>query len=203
MMTKIFLGTNNKHKISEFIDILSPLDIELDSLLTTRIFNFNPPEKANNFDDNAQTKALIWARRVSLPTLAEDSGLCIYALGNFPGVKSKRFISGSDQDRNHEILSLLKRFPDEADRSAFYLCSLAFYDPMTKTRYLTQGHCYGKISSKPKGDQGFGYDPIFIPNGYSQTLGQLPSSVKNQISHRKKAIEKMLPLLQQWLKTIS
>jgi len=197
-MTSIFLGTNNKDKIKEFTRILEPLELEIESLRTIRVFNFDPPENGETFEAIAIKKAIAWADRVNLPTLVDDSGLCVYALGGLPGIKSKRFVPGTDKDRNLHLLKLLEKYKDKEDRSAYYHCALVFYDPDTKQKFATEGKCYGTISFEKQGKNGFGYDSVFIPDGFSLTLGELPSTIKDNISHRKRAIENIYPFLQKW-----
>lgn len=199
-MIKIFLASNNEDKILEFSRILSPLGIKI---ITPSDLSLNlsaPPETGKTFSENAWQKVVFWSHQTSLPILADDSGLCIYALGGLPGINSHRFISGSDHDRNLHILKLLEKYEDKEDRAAYYICLLAFFDPLSGQKLTAEGRCYGSIGFEETGNNGFGYDPIFIPTGYSYSLGILPPTIKDTISHRTKAIENIVPHLREWIK---
>ncbi len=195
-MKTIFLGTTNEGKIREFTQALKPLPIGIETPLTCNIID-DIPETGDTFEENALQKAKGWAEKTGLPTLVDDSGLVIDALNGDPGVHSKRFFPGSDEDRNQHILTLLKNVPT-SKRTARYICALVFYDPTTSVNQTTIGVCEGTIAPQSDGDRGFGYDPIFIPQGYSTTFGVLPDYIKAQLSHRAQALEKMLPYLKQW-----
>ncbi|NMC36518.1 RdgB/HAM1 family non-canonical purine NTP pyrophosphatase [Candidatus Beckwithbacteria bacterium] len=193
-MKQLFLGTNNQNKVKELAKTLSSLGIKVISPSKLQL-DFDPPETGKTFADNAWQKAVAWAKQSKLPTLVEDSGLCVDALDGQPGIHSKRFFEGSDKDKNQHVLKLLS---SKVDRSAFYVCVMVFYDPNSKNKHVAEGKCYGQISQTPKGNNGFGYDPIFIPDGFELTFGQLPAQTKQKISHRAKALALMLPFLQQW-----
>jgi XTP/dITP diphosphohydrolase len=189
---KIFLATGNQHKIEEVKSIAPDID-----WLTINDFPelsaFSPIEDGKNFAENAEIKARAFAEKVDILTLAEDSGLVVTSLNGEPGVYSARWINGTDSDRNK---ALLARLIGKTDRSAKYIATLCLFDPKTEQTNFFVGEVYGQIAKEPAGDQGFGYDPVFIPVGYTETFAQLGIEVKHQLSHRKNAFTKFLS----WLK---
>lgn len=195
-MKTIVIGSTNKGKIAEFSQALKPLGVTVTHPLLLHIDD-EIEETGKSFEENALIKARGWAEKTNLPALVDDSGLVVDALGGKPGVHSKRFYEGSDHDRNLHLLSLLKHVPLEK-RTARYICALAFVDPDKNLEHLVISKCEGKISFELSGNHGFGYDPLFIPEGYSKTFGELPSKVKAKISHRAQALAKMYPFLEQW-----
>lgn len=198
-MKRILIGSNNKDKILVFQRFFEPLGIKIETPDSIGLSNFDPPETGKTFDENALEKAIAFGKETIIPTIADDSGVCIYALGGLPGIKSRRFIPGSDKDRNQYVLKLLSKYEDWEDRSAYYDCSLAFFDPVTKEKFVSNGRCFGTIDFQERGNNGFGYDSIFVPTGFSDTFGILAQSVKDNISHRTKAIENMIPFLKKWI----
>jgi XTP/dITP diphosphohydrolase len=129
--------------------------------------------------------------------LVDDSGLTILALDGKPGIFSKRVKDGSDLERNLHILKSLKDIPQDKRQAAF-VCALTFYDLEKQIVIQTQGIVAGRIASKIAGEEGFGYDSIFIPDGYQETFAQLGTKEKNKFSHRANATFSMRPFLQQW-----
>jgi len=198
-MTQIFIGTNNQGKLIEFENAFKQLGLNFTNPQKQKL-NANISETGKTFTENAMAKAKEWAKIAKLPTLVDDSGLCVDALDGKPGIYSARFVAGSDENRNYEILILLNNVPFEK-RSAHYVCVIAFVDPQTKLKHISEGICKGHILTKPQGVGGFGYDPIFQPLGYKQSFGELPLEVKQKISHRAKALTLMLDYLKNWTKT--
>lgn len=201
----IFLATRNPHKVDEIRQILGP-DIRL---LTLRDYPNAPEvvEDADTFTGNALKKATALAAwLVSQPgfsaqdafVLADDSGLEVDALNGAPGVHSARFaaddkIKGNspDRDNNAKLLRLLKSVPMER-RTARFRCVLALVSVSDPSQARTfAGMCEGRIEITPRGSCGFGYDPLFVPNGYGQTFGELGEAEKNKLSHRGKALTKL------------
>jgi len=195
-MNKIFIGSNNKGKLKEFADAFSNLKLDITNPNELGI-DTEIDETGNTFLQNSLIKARVWVKISKLPTLVDDSGLCVDYLEGKPGVLSARFIQGSDNDRNLKILELLKGVP-LAKRTAHYTCVIAFIDPKTGIETTTTGICEGIILERPSGNGGFGYDPIFQPLNYSQSFGELPLEIKQQISHRAKALAKMVDYLKKW-----
>ncbi len=185
---KLLLATNNPGKLREVQEILAGLPFEVVTPAEVGVPpDFDPPENGATFEENAQSKAQAYAEKTGLLSLADDSGLCVTALDGKPGVHSKRFIEGSDHDRNLKILELLK---EKTDRSAYFISVICLYDPHTKETQCFEGRVEGTLAAEEHGTQGFGYDPIFIPTGYDKTFGELGNEVKNTLSHRARALQK-------------
>ncbi len=198
--TQIVLATGNAHKILELRAILGPLlpDVAIIALPDLGLPS-SPPDEIESyqtFEENAAAKAE-WALELSgIPSLADDSGLCVDALGGAPGVRSNRWAGPTDHDRINRLLAELDRvnatLPDE--RSAKFVCAGALAIPGQQTIVAT-GELAGIIALSPLGDGGFGYDPIFLLPGYSQTVSQLGQATKNQISHRASAIRSIVAII--------
>ncbi len=223
-VTTIVIATRNAHKVGEIRAILGGAS----QFLTLNDFP-DPPkvvEDANTFAGNATKKAVELARWLAVnfpPTrrssplfvLADDSGLEVDALDGAPGVHSARFAapdsakSGNtpDADNNVRLLQLLKDVPPEKRRARFH-CVIALVQvpsPQSTVRspQLFDGACEGRIIFEPRGKNGFGYDPLFVPVGLEQTFAELAEDVKNRLSHRAKALEKLKAFLQQRNETIN
>jgi len=160
----------------------------------------SPEENGQTFEANAVAKALHYARASGLPTLADDSGVEVDALGGRPGVKTRRYAgpNATDDQNNRKLLSELEGFYSPDERTARYQCVLAFAEPdataASEVLEVTHGTFEGRIAFEPRGSGGFGYDPIFEPDfepAGGRTVGQLPSEEKNQVSHRAKAARAM------------
>jgi XTP/dITP diphosphohydrolase len=187
--SKLLIATKNPGKLKEVKALLSDLDFEMLGL--SDVFQTQAPEvkeTGTTYEANAKLKAQTIGKLVQLPTLADDSGLEVTSLNNFPGIKSARWHPGSDTDRNQ---ALLKKMQDINDRRARYVAVICLYLPRKDQFICSQGVLEGKIAQKPttvvRG--GFGYDSIFIPSGYNRPLAELGDDVKIKISHRTKAIE--------------
>jgi XTP/dITP diphosphohydrolase len=189
---KILIATHNPGKMQEFRFLLAPLktDFCFPSELGLQI---NVPEDGFTYADNARQKAMAYAHASGLLTLADDSGLEVDALDGAPGIRSARYTSGHDTDRVTALLTQLCDVPWE-QRTARFRCVIVIATPAGKT-YSTEGICEGRITFKPTGQGGFGYDPIFYLPNHDCTMAQLPQVEKNRISHRARAIEATTPLL--------
>lgn len=176
---KIILASNNKGKLKEIKSILNDYEI-----LTLKDLNIDIDvlEDGKTFYDNAYKKAKEIYNITNIPTISDDSGICINSLGGFPGVYTHRFIDGTDEERNKELIKRVKG----KNRKCTFICTIVYYDG--KTSIKGYGKLEGKISNKPKGDNGFGFDPIFELNN-GKTLGELTEEEKNKISSRNKALE--------------
>ena len=150
-------------------------------------------EDAESFEGNARKKALAAAAATGLPALADDSGLCVEALGGRPGVRSARYVEGTDRDRYLALLEELRDVPDER-RGAAFVCALCLAYPDGRT-VVEQGRCEGRIGRAPKGEGGFGYDPVFLLAD-GRTMAELGPGEKSAISHRGAAFARMKPHLQ-------
>src|SRR6185503_15029836 len=187
-MSTLLLGTRNPGKVREITSILEDsgwsFSSPQDNVET-------PPEDGKTFTDNATAKARFYATASGLWALADDSGLEVEALGGAPGVYSARYAgdNASDADRRVLLLSELAQV-SEKDRRARFVSVVVIASPAGTVLNVSEGICEGTLTFAPRGDGGFGYDPLFVPNGYSQTFAELPETVKNRISHRARALLK-------------
>lgn len=192
-MKSLLLATRNKGKKAEFFELLKGVPYLLKTLDDIK-FNSEIEETGSSFEENAILKAKIVGKKVGLLTLGEDSGLEIDALGGEPGIYSARFIKGTDQDKIDAILERMDGIPQEL-RSARYKACVALYDPDKKTVFTFDGISEGYITTGNAGDQGFGYDPIFMSKDLGKTFGQASRDEKNAISHRARALNKLKTVL--------
>ena len=194
-MPKLLLATTNQGKAREYRHLLKGLPFELVTL-TEEGVDKAVDEEGASFEDNAKTKATFYASLSRLITLADDSGLQVDALGGDPGIRSARYAGdeASDKDRVEYLLSKLGEVPWEK-RTARFKCVIAVATPEGRTE-LCQGECQGIIALEAKGDNGFGYDPIFYLSEFDKTLAELPLEIKNQISHRGRAAQKARRILE-------
>ncbi|MCC6483840.1 MAG: RdgB/HAM1 family non-canonical purine NTP pyrophosphatase [Armatimonadetes bacterium] len=196
-MKRLVVATSNPHKVDEIRNILHgfPVDVVgLDKYPDTEL----PEETGQTFTENARLKACAAARKTGEICLADDSGICVDALGGAPGIHSNRFIGdhSTPEERNQALLRLLGRTPED-QRSARFACAacIAFPDGKTLEAFET---CEGVITQRPSGTGGFGYDPIFFIPSLGKTLAEVPQEVKNSLSHRGKAMRAVIgKLLQQ------
>ncbi len=185
---KLIIATGNAGKYREFLAIVNEAaDFAREVIFAPEIAALVVDESGRTYAENAMLKARAWAAESGLPCLADDSGLEVSALGGAPGLYSARVIPGEDSGRVAWILSQLE---GTADRRARFAASLALCVPDEYT-LITEGCCYGTIAESPRGDNGFGYDPVFVPEGYTQTFAELSSHTKNLISHRTNAFRKI------------
>ena len=184
---KLLVATRNKHKLSEIRAIMAEVGV---SLLGVGDLAMELPEiveDAPTLEGNAAKKALGLCAASGLWTLADDSGLEVRALGGAPGVCSARYAGAHGDDQANNSL-LLRNLEGEVDRRARFRCALALAAPSGSLWELSAA-CNGTITLAPAGEKGFGYDPVFIPSGYSLTFAELPATVKNEISHRARALQ--------------
>lgn len=184
---KILLATRNQGKVNEIRDLVRDLPVVLISLHDVA----DPPaveEDGNTFEENALKKARITAEAAGIPTVADDSGLCVDALDGRPGVWSARYAGehASDEQKCRRILDELRGIPPEA-RTARFVCVLALVWPNGPAEVF-RGICEGRITAEPHGDSGFGYDPIFFYEEAGRTFAQMSRDEKNRVSHRGKAL---------------
>jgi XTP/dITP diphosphohydrolase len=185
-MNTILLATRNKNKIKEISEILLDLNLEIKSLLDYP----EMPEVVENgstFEENALKKAREVYLYMRLPVLSDDSGLEVFALGMQPGIYSARY-AGFPTDYKKNNLKLISEINliSEDKRQARFRCVVAFKGTIVEE--TREGICYGKIIQEPRGTGGFGYDPLFVPEGYNRTFAELLAEEKNRISHRAKAL---------------
>lgn len=186
---KIVFATNNKHKLSEVRALLEG-QLELLSLEEVGIKD-DIEETADTFLGNALIKARYVHQKTGLPTLADDSGLVVEALAGAPGVYSARY-AGLRATSQDNIDKLLQALAGETDRRAAFVCVLALVGAEERS---FEGRISGTITEEMAGVGGFGYDPIFVPEGYSITFAEMPAEEKNKISHRARALEKLKQFL--------
>ncbi|HKO96279.1 MAG TPA: RdgB/HAM1 family non-canonical purine NTP pyrophosphatase [Pyrinomonadaceae bacterium] len=206
---EMLLGTRNRGKVREIHELLADLNLRLHSLDD---FPDVPEveETGATYEANSSLKALTYAGLTKLPTLGDDSGLEVDALGGAPGPFSARFGGNmsSDKDRIAKLLLALNQ-AKPATRSARFICclTLAGWDRDSKPNNeapslikVVRGELEGQIIANPRGDNGFGYDPVFVPNGFDRSLGELPIDIKNRISHRANALDQMKAFLSGWIR---
>jgi len=187
-MKRLLLGTRNPGKVKEITTILAGVGWLFSSL--QEFANVGPAaEDGVTYAENAIAKAQFYAAATGLLALADDSGLEVAALAGAPGVYSARYAGegASDADRRALLLSELARV-DSRDRRARFVAAVAIATPSGSVLNISEGICEGTIIFEPRGTGGFGYDPLFVPNGYDQTFAELSDEVKNLISHRARAL---------------
>jgi XTP/dITP diphosphohydrolase len=200
MPQNLLIATRNAKKKRELQAILSAWNVQL---LTLDDIKGMPEveEDGSTFVENAAKKAETIARLSGCITLADDSGLVVDALNGAPGVFSARFAGAeaNDENNNRKLLKMMQDVPEE-ERTARFVCVIAVAGPQGLINTV-QGVCEGKIDLAPRGNGGFGYDPLFIPSGFDKSFAELSDAEKNKISHRGKALHEANALLQQVLDT--
>jgi len=205
----ILIASNNKGKFHEISSLLKEINIEAVSIFDLNIEE--PEETGSTFAENALLKAKYYSKKTNLISLSDDSGLCIEDLENSPGIHSARFaINPKTQQRDfpyafEKIFNDLQKkgIDPKNNPRAFFVCNLAIFDPSTNFSINFEGKVHGHLTYPPRGDKGFGYDPIFIKDGIVddigeiKTFGEIDSKIKDKISHRAVAFEKLV----NWLKT--
>jgi len=189
-MRKLFIATKNQGKITEIKQALQGLDIEFLSYKDFPDLK-EPLEDGSSFEENALKKAGQIYEQVKILTLADDSGLEVDCLDGRPGIYSARYAgeNANDKQNCNKLLAEMKDVED-TKRKARFKCVLALYNGVIHNKTFT-GICEGTITKKMRGSRGFGYDPLFIPDGYYSTFAELELQVKNQISHRGKALAEL------------
>lgn len=195
---RILIATMNQGKLREYERLLADVPgLELDTMasLGKRV---DVAEDRDTFAGNALKKATEIAVVAGIPCLADDSGLEVDALGGRPGVRSARYSGegATDASNNEKLLRELHGVPD-GERAARFVCAIAVADGDGIELAAVDGVCEGRLGHEPRGEHGFGYDPLFIPDGYAETMAELGPETKNRISHRAEAAAKLVPLLQE------
>jgi len=190
-MKQIVFATNNKHKLEEIRNIL---DNALNILSLDDInCHEDIPETGNTIEENALIKARYIKEKYGYDCFADDTGLEIKSLNNEPGVYSARY-AGNDHNSEKNMQKVLENLKGKNDRSACFRTCIALITG--NNEYLFEGKIKGEIITEKKGESGFGYDPIFVPDGYTQTFAELGNDIKNKISHRALAVKKLINFLQ-------
>lgn len=196
-------ATNNKHKVEEISAILKELNIDIIAMQQAGI-DIEVDETGETFIDNALLKAREIAKLTDIPVISDDSGLEVFVLDGQPGVKSARYsgVVGEQKDakNNEKLLKNLEDVPFE-QRGARFCSVIAAVFP-DGTEITAEGYVYGKIGYEAKGSNGFGYDPLFIVDGYDRTMAEIDSTVKNKISHRANALKSFVEKLSLQLKSL-
>jgi len=195
---RILLATMNRGKLDEYQRLLADvpgLELETMALLSEPV---KVLEDCDTFRGNARKKAREIAAVAGIACLADDSGLEVDALGGKPGVHSARYSGedATDERNNEKLLEALSDVPD-GKRSARFRCAIVLADASGRELAAVEGACEGRIGRQAVGSHGFGYDPLFVPDGYTQTMAELGPRTKNLISHRAVAAAKLVPLLRE------
>lgn len=192
----ILVATKNSGKVKELNGFLTGLPFQLQSLNEFSDI-IEVEEIGETFTDNAILKAKGYALQTGFWALADDSGLEVAALNGAPGVFSARYAgkNSNDAEKISKLLEELNKTGDEK-RFARFVCAMAISDDKGEIKFLAEGVCDGKIALTPSGINGFGYDPVFVPKDFEQTFGELPGEIKDKISHRARAVEKIIRFLQ-------
>jgi XTP/dITP diphosphohydrolase len=196
---QLLVATKNAGKIDELKNLLADLPIELKSLSDFPLFP-EVEETGQTFAENAAIKARDYALQTGLWSLADDSGLEVAALNGAPGIFSARYAGDKADDRKN-IEKLMSEFGKtcQENRAARFVCAMAIADEAGEIQFSAEGVCNGTIIDEPRGVNGFGYDPIFVPGGFAKTFAELPASVKRKMSHRAIAAAKIIKYLRDFI----
>lgn len=187
-MKRIIFASKNEGKVKEVRKILNDLNVRILSLSDID-YTIVIEETGNSFEENAKLKAEVIFKEYKLPVIADDSGLAVEHLNGQPGVYSARYagLGATDDQNNLKLLKNLEKYPQPY--KAKFVCAAVFY--FGTEIFSSIGEVNGKIIKTPRGTNGFGYDPLFVPDGFNQTLAELDSEIKNKISHRFKAFDQL------------
>ncbi len=188
---KIVFATNNKHKLEEIKDILGK-DFEIVSLVEIGCHE-DIPETGLTLEENARQKSTYIVEHYNHDCFADDTGLEVDALNGEPGVHSARYAEGTDHDSEANMRKLLSKMSNVKDRTARFRTVISLI--INAVEHQFEGRVEGRIATEKHGKEGFGYDPIFIPEGYDKSFAELGEEVKNQISHRARAVKKLAEYL--------
>ncbi len=195
-MKKILIATKNKGKLNDIKEIFKDLDIEILSFLD---FEDSPDvdETGKTFEENAQLKAKACFDKYTIPSIGDDSGLVVEQLSGAPGIYSARYAGEDANDllNNEKLIREIQKFPEP--HRAKFVCVASYYDG--ENFINAYGEVKGRIITEPRGTNGFGYDPLFIPNGYDKTFGEFSHEEKNKLSHRSVAFKKLYKKLESFL----
>ncbi len=189
---KLIFASHNKGKIEEIKDILSPLGIKV--LSGEDIELPDVEETGKTFEENAYIKALAAAKEVNIPCIADDSGLCVDAIGGKPGVYTARYAPNRDFDKGMDKLLDELKNTNSNNRAAHFSCVIVLAYPDGNYKSF-EGRVDGSIATQKSGSAGFGYDPIFIPTGFNRSFAEFNNIEKNKISHRGRALQKFIDYL--------
>jgi XTP/dITP diphosphohydrolase len=185
---RLVIASHNEGKVKELAELFAPFGIECVSAASLGLPE--PEETGESFADNAKLKAMAAAQGSGLPALADDSGLEVTALGGAPGIHSARW-GGSDKDFGLAMARVNQALAKGSDGHANFTCVLAIASPDGSVA-VSEGKVFGTVVWPPRGTRGFGYDPIFVPDGYDETFGEMDPDLKNRLSHRMRAFENLM-----------
>lgn len=198
----LVIGSRNQKKRDELVHLVEPFGIIVKTLADFADLTHEVDEDGDTFEHNARKKATEYASAIEHWVLADDSGICIDALDGAPGVYSAHYAGehGEDESNNTLVLKNLEGVP-AVRRSAHYVAMLVLSDPNGVVQAETRGECHGRITTERRGTGGFGYDPLFELREYHRTFGEMGPALKRAISHRSRAMRKMLPQLARLIRT--
>ncbi|MDD3437733.1 MAG: RdgB/HAM1 family non-canonical purine NTP pyrophosphatase [Candidatus Gastranaerophilales bacterium] len=191
-MKSIVFATSNEHKIYEVQSKFDCDNVDIKIIPVTQ--PFEPEENGTNFLENAYIKAFEAAKIMGVPAFADDSGLCVDALGGLPGIHSARYAPTRDE-KITKLLNALKDFPQEQERKAHFSCAISLVTPEGEELFSTESQCNGYIIKELHGTNGFGYDPVFYVKEYNKTFAELDIDKKNRISHRALALNNFIKFI--------
>lgn len=196
---KIAIASGNQHKVQEISALINKLSNEYELSSIAGMDIPEPDEPYNTFIENAASKAKYYAGFTHLPTLSEDSGLCVEALDNKPGVHTKDFaIECGGLPKTFAVLEAIVK--EKNNYNASFHCAAALYIPDLKRLITFHGKCFGKLSFPARGNYGFAFDPIFMPEGYTQVMAEMDPEIKSLIGHRGIAIRSVMEQLKETVK---
>lgn len=185
---RLVIASHNPGKIREIAALVGPYGLDV---VAARDLGLGEPEETGDtFEENAAIKAHAAAEGTGLPALADDSGLAVHALGGDPGIHSARW-AGPDKDFRAAMERVERALGDAVDRSAHFVCALALAWP-DGHREAFRGEVHGRLVWPPRGDRGFGYDPVFVPDGHDLTFGEMDPEAKHAMSHRAEAFRRLV-----------
>ena len=193
------LASKNKKKLVEMRRILSPLGINVISEADSGVTFPEVEENGTTFEENATIKARSACEACNMPAIADDSGICVDALGGAPGIYSARYAGEghNDDDNNEKLLAELVNVP-ESERTAYYVCAICCCFPDGRS-FTVRGECHGRIGYEYKGEGGFGYDPLFLVGDGDLTFGELTDEQKDELSHRGKALRDFAEIIKEYI----
>lgn len=198
-MRELLIATRNKGKFPEMIAGLQGVPCTfLSANDVPALEGFEPDETSDSFEGNALLKAREYGEKAGMLTIADDSGVEIDALGGAPGVRSARYVEGSDLDRYRAVLDKMREVA-KGQRGARFVSVIAIYDPATKKEAIVRGECLGEILKEPRGEHGFGYDPIFFVPEISKTFAEATIEEKASVDHRGRALRQAKEILKDFV----
>jgi XTP/dITP diphosphohydrolase len=194
-MRALLVATHNEGKLEEMRLLLEELPFQVLGMDESDIpADWRVEEVGETIEGNALIKAIVTGKKSGKLTIADDSGLSIDALGGEPGVRSARYAEGTDKNRYETVLEKMRDVPD-TERTATFTSVIAVYDPATDKIAVAHGECRGRITREPKGERGFGYDPIFLADEIGKTYAEATLEEKMRVDHRGKAMIKIKEII--------